>query len=203
MSSKGARVPDASAPAVAPAQWPATGETRSLLRGKLWFWLPIVPLVALDLWSKAEVFAFLAETYPGLETHRRHTVIDGWLGGFALVSWRNPGTIWGLGQSFTSVLIGVRALALFVIAYFAWRTPRAARQQQVVLAMVMAGAIGNLYDNLTQAGSAVRDFVLVYARWPGYAEWPAFNVADACICVGAIALAVLLWRAEPAAKKPR
>jgi lipoprotein signal peptidase len=197
MSSKAARAPDAAAPAAAPAQ-PALVEPRSLVRGRMWFWLPIAPLVALDLWSKAEVFAFLAEAYTGLETHRRHTVFDGAWGGFALVSWRNPGTIWGLGQSFTPVLIGVRALALLVITYFAWRTPRAARVQQSVLAMVMAGAIGNLYDNLTQTGSAVRDFLLFYARWPGYAEWPAFNVADACICVGAIALAVLLWRAGPA-----
>jgi signal peptidase II len=197
-------VPEALAPAPAAAQSPSPPRAvdRSLVRGKLWFWLPIAPLVALDLWSKAAVFDFLAETYPGLETHRRHTIVDGSLGGFALVSWRNPGTIWGLGQSLTPVLVGVRALALLVIGYFAWRTARRARLQQLVLALIMAGAIGNLYDNLTQKAAAVRDFLLFYVRRPGYAEWPAFNVADACICVGAIALALLLWRGGPADGRP-
>lgn len=177
-----------------------TGLDRArVLRGKAWFWVPIVPLVVLDLWSKAAVFAFLSEAQPFMsERHRNYPVwsaFDGTLN-FALCSWRNPGTIWGLGQNLTFLLIGVRVVALGVIAWFAWRAHRKA--QLFVLGLIMAGAIGNLYDNLTQEGNAVRDFLLFYLQRDNVRgwTWPAFNVADACICVGAVSLALLLWRAD-------
>jgi signal peptidase II len=53
------------------------------------------------------------------------------------------------------------------------------------LALILGGAIGNLIDRLTVG--AVVDFILVY--WRQY-HWPAFNVADSCISVGA---AIVIW----------
>ena len=58
------------------------------------------------------------------------------------------------------------------------------------LALVLGGAVGNLIDRAVSG--AVVDFVLV--RWPGGPRlldpWPAFNLADSCITVGA---ASLIW----------
>ncbi len=58
------------------------------------------------------------------------------------------------------------------------------------LALVLGGAVGNLIDRAVSG--AVVDFVLV--RWPGgpglLDPWPAFNLADSCITVGA---ALLIW----------
>ena len=58
------------------------------------------------------------------------------------------------------------------------------------LALVLGGAVGNLVDRAVYG--AVVDFVLV--RWPGGPRlldpWPAFNLADSCITVGA---ALLIW----------
>ena len=58
------------------------------------------------------------------------------------------------------------------------------------LALVLGGAVGNLIDRAVTG--AVVDFVLV--RWPGGPRlldpWPAFNLADSCITVGA---AMLIW----------
>jgi signal peptidase II len=58
------------------------------------------------------------------------------------------------------------------------------------LALVLGGAVGNLIDRAVYG--AVVDFVLV--RWPGgpavFDPWPAFNLADSCITVGA---ALLIW----------
>ena len=58
------------------------------------------------------------------------------------------------------------------------------------LALVLGGAVGNLIDRAVSG--AVVDFVLV--RWPGGPRlldpWPAFNLADSCITVGA---ALLIW----------
>jgi signal peptidase II len=53
------------------------------------------------------------------------------------------------------------------------------------LALIIGGALGNLVDRL-RFGHVV-DFIDVY--W-GSAHWPAFNVADSAICVGAVALAL-------------
>jgi signal peptidase II len=54
----------------------------------------------------------------------------------------------------------------------------------LALALVLGGALGNLYDRVTLG--YVVDFVLLHAR--GYA-WPAFNVADSAITVGVVLLA--------------
>ena len=55
----------------------------------------------------------------------------------------------------------------------------------LVLAAVLGGALGNLVDRV--AFGKVTDFLDFYA---GAHHWPAFNVADSSICVGA---ALLLW----------
>ena len=53
----------------------------------------------------------------------------------------------------------------------------------IALALILGGAIGNLIDRLQY--NYVVDFILVY-----YRDWlfPAFNVADAAIAVGAVLL---------------
>jgi signal peptidase II len=55
----------------------------------------------------------------------------------------------------------------------------------LALALVLGGALGNLWDRLTLGH--VIDFVQLHAA--GY-YWPAFNVADSAICVG---VAILIW----------
>lgn len=172
--------------------------------GKWWFWAPWPPLVALDLWSKAAVFSFLAERYPEVpEPVRQHQVFGGALS-FSLVSWGNPGTIWGLFQNGTIPLMVVRCCAVVGLLWFAWRTPRTARLQQFVMSLIFAGAIGNLFDNFVRGDRTVRDFLRFTGTWPWAWEFPAFNVADSCITCGAIALFLLLWREDRAlAKRPQ
>ncbi len=164
--------------------------------GKPWFWLPWPVLVAADLWSKSAVFAFLAERYPLLpETHRSHLVFDGPLR-FELVTWCNPGTIWGLFPNATWVLMVLRCAAVVGLFWFLRNSPRRARLQQFVLSLVLAGALGNLYDNFFRADRTVRDFLHFSGTWPWKWDFPAFNVADSCITVGAICLFLLLWRED-------
>ncbi|MFO1051835.1 MAG: signal peptidase II [Planctomycetota bacterium] len=179
---------------------PESTPPRTSLRGKAWFWVPVPLLVALDLWSKAAAFAYVAATPP-----RQGRVPTGLLPapfGFDLVQLNNTGTIWGLGQSLTVPLIALRLLAVAALIWFAARTPPRRRFTLLVIGLVLAGAVGNLYDNLFMAGRGVRDFLLFYYRGEGGVEhvFPAFNVADSCITVGAIALAWTLWR-EPSAER--
>lgn len=165
--------------------------------GKLLFWLPWPILVAVDLWSKHAVFAFMAELHPALVEVRRpaYEVFSGAVS-LDLVTWGNTGTIWGLFQDGTAVLMVLRCIALIGLLWFVRTTSRSARLQLTVLSLVFAGAVGNLYDNFVRVDRSVRDFLHFTGSWPWVWEFPAFNVADSCITVGAIGLFVLMWRED-------
>jgi len=174
--------------------------------GKPWFWWPWPLLVVADLVSKAMVFAFLDRQahqlgFGGAPENARppHQVFDGSLR-FELVSWGNKGTIWGLGQNVTIPLMVLRCCAVVGLLWFLRNTARTARMRQFVLSLILAGALGNLVDNFTRADRSVRDFLHFSGSWPLQWDFPAFNVADSCITVGAILLFVLLWRDD---RKPK
>ncbi|MFT4563861.1 MAG: signal peptidase II [Gammaproteobacteria bacterium] len=62
----------------------------------------------------------------------------------------------------------------------------------IALTLILGGAIGNFWDRVTLG--YVIDFVeIYYQRW----SWPAFNVADSAICVGAVMLLLSGWRPLP------
>jgi len=165
--------------------------------GKVLFWALWPPLVAADLWSKAAVFGFLADKHgrPAAVAAGsmpvEHEVFSGPVR-FSLVAWGNPGTIWGLFPNATGILMVLRCAAILGLLWFVRRTACQARLQLVVLGLIFAGAVGNLYDNFTRADRTVRDFLRFTGDWPWVWEFPAFNVADSCITVGA---ALLLYDA--------
>jgi len=172
------------------------------MRGKAWFWAPVLPLIALDLWTKHAVFEHLEARFGVANVHARQPVWGGWMS-FDLVQWYNTGTVWGLFQDFNAALVGLRFVAIGLLIWFAWSVPRRARMQLVVLGMLLAGAVGNLYDNLTvrvpgfeEFDRGVRDFLLFSFGTDDPYRFPAFNVADSCITIGALCLIVLLLREE-------
>jgi signal peptidase II len=62
----------------------------------------------------------------------------------------------------------------------------------IALSLILGGAIGNFWDRLTLG--YVIDFIQVYyQRW----SWPAFNVADSAISVGAVMLLLSGWFQRP------
>ena len=192
---------------VAPAA--GAGVRDPWFRGKWWFWLPWPPLVALDLWSKAWVFAAVEQAHPQRpnhllrEDHRQGIEVFDGIVKFELVSWGNTGTIWGLFQDGTIALMVLRCIAVVGLIWFLRQTARTARLQQFVLSLILAGALGNLYDNFMRDDRSVRDFLRFTGTWPVAWEFPAFNVADSCITVGAIALFVLLWREDRTGRQKR
>jgi lipoprotein signal peptidase len=190
-------MPDAS-PAPAARRAP-----RALLRGKAWFWVPWPLLVVTDLWSKHAVFGWMAAAYGNVDV--QHVVFQSRLLSFKLVTWENPGTIWGLFQNGTMPLMVLRCVAVVGLLWFVASTAARARLQQFVLSLIFAGAIGNLWDNFTRVDAerprSVRDFLRFEGQWPVEWGFPAFNVADACITVGAISLLLtMLWEDRASAK---
>lgn len=146
--------------------------------GLAWLWLSAF-VIALDQASKAIVLHTLTPYVP-------HPVIRG-LFNFTLAF--NTGAAFSFLAEhpqwsrwlFSAIAIGVSA----VLARWLAQTPRRDWRTALPLALVIGGAIGNLIDRV-RVGQ-VTDFIQVYiGAWP----FPAFNVADSAISVGAV---LLVW----------
>ncbi len=87
------------------------------------------------------------------------------------------------------VAVTVAALLVIVVALRRLRDDQ--WLAQIALAMIFAGAVGNLIDRL-RLGEVI-DFLDVY--WRSY-HWPAFNLADSLICIGVALVAVDMLREE-------
>lgn len=96
-------------------------------------------------------------------------------------------------------LSGVAVLASIVIL-FMMRSSSHRKFAMLCLACILGGAIGNLIDRLVHG--AVVDFLDFY--WQTY-HWPAFNVADVAISLGAVGLIIdeLFFNKETATKKQK
>jgi len=160
-------------------------------------YLIVLGLVALDLWSKAAVFAWLGgadvELLRDDHGHERYHVLGEAVGWFTFMLSENPGAAFGQFSGFPHALVGLRVLAVLFLIVLIFRARRGHGWYVTALLLVLSGALGNLYDNLflptdgVHPYGKVRDFIDVYfARWDWH--FPTFNVADSCITVGAVIL---------------
>lgn len=139
-------------------------------------------VVALDRVSKVYIQHSLS-FFDGI------SLIPGWL---RIIHTENPGAAFGVladGNPWlrSSILIGVSGLVLlFVIsALFGRRTSFTGPNARFALALILGGAVGNLYDRIVYG--TVTDFIEVYHRaW----SFPAFNIADSAITIGAVLLLI-------------
>ncbi len=98
---------------------------------------------------------------------------------------------WNTGVSFSMFdnygvlgVIGLVFVALIIVVFLLrWLKTEQSKFMQIALGFVIGGAIGNVIDRVRFG--AVFDFLDVYV---GAYHWPAFNVADSFICIGAIML---------------
>ena len=102
-----------------------------------------------------------------------------------LVYTKNAGAAFGLFSESPSawrtvLLIVVSSLLLAMVIGVVWRNQQLRRVAGVGLALILGGALSNLFDRI-RFGRVV-DFVDAYYR--GY-HWYTFNLADASIVVGA------------------
>ncbi len=80
-------------------------------------------------------------------------------------------------------LIGFSVVAAVFVFVLLWRAGRTFSYASVALALILGGAIGNLYDRIRF--HHVVDFLAVKIY---HYNWPDFNVADSCIVIGACLL---------------
>jgi signal peptidase II len=113
-------------------------------------------------------------------------------GFFNLTHIRNRGAIFGFFSHSESrvlfiILTLVSLVALGLVVYYFFKTPSSQILMKISLSVILAGALGNLMDRLFRG--YVIDFLDFHIKnW----HWPSFNVADACITVGAFLLIFIL-----------
>jgi signal peptidase II len=153
-----------------------------------WFWPILGTLVLADCSTKELVETALAAD-PG-----PHPLMGEWL---RVTLAYNPGAAMNLsfGAASRVVFGGFAMAAILALLVLYRRTAPEARLRAAALALMAGGAMGNLLDRL-RSPLGVVDFIDVGI---GDARFWTFNVADVGVTVGAVLLAMVLWRDE----KPR
>ena len=160
------------------------GEWRSSAKWTPWLVTALV-LIA-DRISKL----YIRDSLPGFESI---PVIPGL---FRIIHTENPGAAFGVladGNPWLRglILIGVSTVVLLFVAgaLLNSKSSYSGLATRIALALILGGAIGNLYDRVIRG--TVTDFLEVYR---GSWSFPAFNVADSAITVGSALLLIDLIR---------
>jgi signal peptidase II len=154
-----------------------------------WLWLSLVLIVAdqVTKWLAVANLEYLTPV-PVIEGFWNWTLVHNYGAAFSFLSDAGGWQKW--------FFAGLAAVVSVVMVLWLRLTPRAQWRDALPLALVIAGAVGNLIDRL-RFGYVV-DFVDWYV---GKHHWPAFNVADSAIVVGAVLL--VLFSFKPATPAPK
>lgn len=131
-----------SAAAVSP---PAGEFARNHIASHLRLWLVAGAGLALDLWSKHAAFRALAGG-------KHLVVIPGWL---ELRTSVNAGALFGKGAGLAPVFIAASVVVLGFVLYLFAHSSRRARWLHIAFGLILAGALGNLYDRAVHRADAV------------------------------------------------
>jgi lipoprotein signal peptidase len=133
-----------------PGEQDANGSAWRDLASHLRLWPVAVIGLAIDLWTKHWAFTRLGEE-------------SGFPNGYVIiehvVSFRrslNAGALFGLGKGMTPLFIAASVLALLFVGYLFIHSSRSRRSLHLGLALVLAGALGNLYDRAFVQADVVR-----------------------------------------------
>ena len=97
---------------------------------------------------------------------------------------QNTGAGFGILKNMNSLLIWVSVIVIGIILYNYDKIPQK-NFPQIATALIIGGAFGNLISRIFIG--YVTDFI-------DFRIWPAFNVADSAITIGAIGLIIYFWK---------
>lgn len=148
------------------------------LRRFLWLVSLILGIALLDQLIKQ---AMVRTIGPGADQHRIEI-----LGRFFAIEYlENRGAAFGMFQGATAFFAMVAIIAVGAGLVFVWRTASHDLPMAAAICLIVGGATGNVIDRI--ARGYVVDYIAVGRFWK-------FNLADACISIGAVVLFILLWR---------
>ena len=102
----------------------------------------------------------------------------------------NYGAAFGILQNAGILFVITTVVISIAILVSIGRLGISQRGMQVLMGLILGGAIGNFIDRMTLG--YVTDFVKVGI--PGKAYWPNFNIADSSIVVGVLIMTFMAWR---------
>src|SRR5690606_13926404 len=106
--------------------------------------------------------------------------------------WHNTGAAFSFMSGANGFFIGLSIVAIIVLAILAKKNLFTDTGSRIGWALLLSGSLGNLTDRI--AHGYVVDFLLFDLHVPFANPWPAFNVADACICTAAGLFILLSFR---------
>ncbi len=132
-----------------------------------------------------------------IRLHDSVVVIPGF---FQLTRVENTGAAFGLfadssAQWKVGALVSFSIVALIIVTALLWKNSHALSTTTIGLSLILGGAMGNLWDRMVSG--RVVDFLDFYV---GSYHWPAFNVADTAIVIGAILLISEIFFAKSASE---
>jgi signal peptidase II len=143
-------------------------------------------VLALDQWTKHLATAFLAGRPPVRV-----------IGDYVQLTYAlNSGVAFslGAGSRFPFYLFSIAAAVVILWLFARGRVPRLG--QQLALALILGGALGNLVDRISSG--LVVDFVEIGV---GRFHWPVFNLADSAVSIGVV-MFILSGSGAPARTEP-
>lgn len=141
-----------------------------------------LPLYLLDQITKQMVLRSVPPDEPRVVIHDFLHLVNVTNTGAAFGSFKNNNTFF--------VVLSCCALLFVVTLLVRRRAPDPWRD--VSLALLLAGVLGNLTDRLLHGH--VIDFLLFNLHVPLANPWPAFNVADSCICIAVVCFIIHSFR---------
>ncbi len=150
----------------------------------LLFYTLAAVLLALDVWTKALATAHLKYAEPVVLTGFFNlTLLHNTGAAFSFLSTAGGWQHWLFG--------GIASIVSVVLTVWIYRAPASEVLVKLALALILAGALGNLWDRVTLG------YVVDFIQWH-YNDyyWPAFNIADAAISVGAVIMVIDSFRSS-------
>jgi len=115
---------------------------------------------------------------------------------FYLVNVTNTGAAFGSFKNNNAFFIVLSLIAMVaVLSILLRKQPHPDAWRDLSLALLLAGVMGNLTDRLIHGH--VTDFLLINLHVRFADPWPAFNVADSCICIAVICFIIHTLRQKP------
>ena len=146
---------------------------KTFLKTNAWELGVLAAAIILDQWSKWIVSGRMA-LGTSIEVLGRF---------FRLTYIHNPNAAFGIALFGGGFHLIFSIVALGLLLFVRYKTPRSQRGSRIALTLILGGAIGNLIDPL-RMGEVVDFFDFAIGRY----HWPVFNVADIAVTVGVFLL---------------
>ncbi len=123
-----------------------------------------------------------------------------YMGGFLkIVLVYNTGGVFGIAQGHKNVFMIISIIVLILMIFYYIYENNKSLPFTVAMSLIFAGAIGNIIDRLIPDRKGVVDFISIGVDH--VFRWPAFNVADSAIVVGAFLLIYVFYIEEKKRKE--